>query len=186
MTKVFSSILLIISVISLIGCTKSETLDINEGYFQVQCDYGRIKPGEITILIDNCWPFLEFSDYGIYHIYPGDKLYIEYQGNPLIAESYPGQMFGIKVQNVKLDNRIVKKVSESEIERNNNGLIEKIHNNPNEIKYIILDKELNYIALNQYQDEPIYAIYNNKIVDGYESQELVPICFLAFDPNEIN
>lgn len=197
MKKVVLNIILIISVICLFSCNYSQNNNGNQnsnnqdetngGYFLIQYDYGKITPDEITVLIDQCLPFFKFEDYGIGNLYPGDQLYIEYTGRPTIACSYPGQMFGVDVKSAKLHDRIVKEVPEDEIERDNNGCIRNILSNETMLEYIILDEELNYLPLNEYNGEKIYSLhYNlNKLGFNEVTRETPANCYLAFDPTDI-
>lgn len=186
MKKILVSTLLLVFLVCLSSCNVDNQEETRSDYFLVQYDYGNITKDEVTILIDGCLPFFEFEDYGIDNVYPGDQLYIEYTGKPVMALSYPGQMFGIEVKSVKLHDRIVKEVSEDEIERDNNGYITNILSNENMLKYIILDEELNYVPLNEYQGTTIYSLhYNDNEIGSTEDTIDTPVCcYLAFDPTD--
>ena len=183
MKKILVTILLLAIFLSLTSCNEDNKGNQDEegsGYFLVQYDYGNITKDEVTILIDGCLPFFDFNDYGINNVYPGDQLYIEYIGKPIMALSYPGQMFGIEVKNVILQDRTIKEVPEEEIKRDNQGYLTNILNNENMIEYIILDEELNYIPINEYNGTTIYSLhYNDTTIN-------TPVnCYLAFDPTDI-
>ena len=183
MKKILVTILLLAIFLSLTSCNEDNKGNQDEegsGYFLVQYDYGNITKDEVTILIDGCLPFFDFNDYGIDNLYPGDQLYIEYIGKPIMALSYPGQMFGIEVKNVTLQDRTIKEVPEEEINRDNQGYITNILNNENMIEYIILDEELNYVPINEYKGTTIYSLhYNDTTIN-------TPVnCYLAFDPTDI-
>lgn len=183
MKKILVTILLLVIFLSITSCNEDNQGNQDEegsGYFLVQYDYGNITKDEVTILIDGCLPFFDFNDYGIDNVYPGDQLYIEYIGKPIMALSYPGQMFGIKVKNVTLQNRTIKEVPEEEIKRDNQGYITNILNNENMIEYIILDEELNYVPINEYKGTTIYSLhYNDTTINTHVN------CYLAFDPTDI-
>lgn len=183
MKKILVTILLLVIFLSLTSCNEDNKGNQDEegsGYFLVQYDYGNITKDEVTILIDGCLPFFDFNNYGIDNLYPGDQLYIEYIGKPIMALSYPGQIFGIEVKNVILQDRTIKEVSEEEIKRDNQGYITNILNNENMIEYIILDEELNYVPINEYKGTTIYSFhYNDTTIN-------TPVnCYLAFDPTDI-
>jgi len=156
--------------------------EVKTMYSLVTYDYGTIEENKITILIDSCLPFFNFSDYGIEQVYPGDQLIIEYTGQPLIEESYPGNMTGIEIKNVTLHDRIINTVLEEEIERDANGYIKSIASNQANIQYIILDNELNYILLNEYNGDKVYSIhYNyNKLGSSELTGSSVANSYLAF------
>ncbi len=182
MKKILVTILLLVIFLSITSCNEDNQGNQDEegsGYFLVQYDYGNITKDEVTILIDGCLPFFDFNDYGIDNVYPGDQLYIEYIGKPIMALSYPGQMFGIEVKNVTLQDRTIKEVSEEEIKRDNQGYITNILNNENMVEYIILDEELNYVPINEYKGTTIYSFhYNDTTIN-------TPVnCYLAFDPTD--
>ena len=183
MKKILVTILLLVIFLSITSCNEDNQGNQDEegsGYFLVQYDYGNISKDEVTILIDGCLPFFDFNDYGIDNLYPGDQLYIEYIGKPIMALSYPGQMFGIKVKNVTLQNRTIKEVPEEEIKRDNQGYITNILNNENMIEYIILDEELNYVPINEYKGTTIYSLHYNDTTINTPAN-----CYLAFDPTDI-
>lgn len=190
MKKILVTILLLVIFLSITSCNEDNQNNQDEegsGYFLVQYDYGNITKDEVTILIDGCLPFFDFEDYGIGNVYPGDQLYIEYTGKPIMALSFPGQMFGIEVKNVTLHDRIVKEVPDEEIERDNNGYITNILSNDTMLEYIILDEELNYIPINEYKGMELYSLHynDNKIGSSDITRETPVNSYLAFDPTDI-
>lgn len=163
---------------------KNKFSKFNEEFFTVSFDYGTIDDGNITVLYNGCLPFFKLEDYGITNVYPGDQLYIEYVGDMYIEESYPGHVTGVTVKNIELVERIVDEVPKEVIERDNNGCIKKITNNENNLEYIILDEELNFIPLTEYKGNEVYLLQFNHFT-GYVGN-VAPICsYLAFDPKDI-
>lgn len=187
MKKILVSTLLLVILLSITSCNVDNQEETGSGYFLVQYDYGNITKDEVTILIDGCLPFFDFEDYGIGTVYPADQLFIEYTGKPVMALSYPGQMFGIEVKNVTLHDRIVKEVPDEEIERDNHGYITNILSNDTMLEYIILDEELNYIPINEYKGMELYSFHynDNKIGSSDITRETPANCYLAFDPTDI-
>ena len=100
----------------------------------------------------------------------------------MIEESYPGNMTGIEIKNVTLHDRIINTVLEEEIERDANGYIKIIASNQANIQYIILDNELNYILLNEYNGDKVYSIHynSNKLGSSELTGSSVANSYLAF------
>lgn len=174
--------------LSLVSCTKPDESD--GGYFNVQCDYGTIEENKATILIDGCLPFFDFKTYGIEQLYPGDLLYIEYTGSPVVALSFPGQMCGIEVNSVELRKREIREITEEEIERNELNEISKITNYSYSSEYVIINEELEYVPLSEYTGSTLYASIeqstsceSSKENSKPGEPKSIPIAaFFAFDP----
>ena len=188
MKKLFL-LILITFIFSFASCNlkPSNKEETTTGYFKVTYDYGEIKEGEITILIDSCLPFFDFSEFGIDMVYPGDQLIIEYTGTPLIEESYPGRMTGIEVKNVELHDRIIKKVSDDEIQRTKANFIESITSNVNNLEYIITNNRLSYQSLRFYCGLNVYSLHFNdsKSESNVTSNDEPASCYISFDPSRI-
>lgn len=191
MKKICFVLFLLTFGLSLVSCTKP--VESNSGYFNVQCDYGTIEENKATILIDGCLPFFDFKAYGIEQLYPGDLLYIEYTGLPIVALSFPGQMCGIEVNSVELEKREIREITEDEIERNELNEISKITNYSYSSEYVIINDELEYVPLSEYTGSTLYASIGQST--SYESSKEnskpgepkpIPIAaFFAFDPTVI-
>ena len=190
MKKILVSIFILVFGLGLIGCNRTKPDSCRVGYFDVQYDYGTIEENKITILIDNCLPFFDIEDYNIEQLYPGDLLYIEYTGNPIIEESYPGNMTGIEVDLVKLLNRTIREVSEEEIVRNESNGISKVYNYSYTTEYVIINEELDYVPLSEYTGNTLYVSednsfkYNSKESESVEPKPIPIAAFFAFNPNE--
>ena len=188
MKKICFVLFLLTFGLSLVSCTKPD--ESNNGYFNVQCDYGTIEENKATILIDGCLPFFDFKAYGIEKLYPGDLLYIEYTGSPIVALSFPGQMCGIEVNSVELRKREIREITEEEIERNELNEISKITNYSYSSEYVIINDELEYVPLSEYTGSTLYASIGQSTSsessnENSKSGEPKPIpiaAFFAFDP----
>ena len=182
MKKIFISMFLIISLLCISGCEMIDEEEVNGMYFTVTYDYGNVQKDQITILYSNCWPFFELEDYGITSVYPGDQLYIEYTGDMMMQESYPGRVVGVRVKNVQLVERKIEKISETNIDRDEDGYIESINGNINNVEYIIVDEKLNYMLLSEYSGEYVYQLEFNHFT-GVVDDSILLYSYLAFDPN---
>ena len=188
MKKILVSMFLLIFYLCLSGCTKPDSSRV--GFFNVQYDYGTIEENKITLLIDGCLPFFDFDDYNIEQLYPGDTLYIEYTGEPLIEESYPGRMTGIEVSHVELYSRTLREVSEEQIVRNESNGISKVYNYSYTTEYVIINEELDYVPLSEYTGTTLYVSEDCASNGNYKEPKSgdpkpIPIAaFFAFNPNE--
>mgnify|MGYP003292172109 CR=1 FL=1 len=191
MKKILVSLFLLVFGLCLVGCTWRTGPDItNGGGFNVYYDYGTIEENKITILIDSCLPFFDFDDYNIEQLYPGDTLYIDYTGKPVIEESYPGRMTGIEVNHVELYRRTIREISEEQIVRNESNGISNVYNYSYTTEYVILNEELDYLPLSEYTGSTLYvslgsSVKNNSKDSKPGEPKPIPIAaFFAFNPNE--
>lgn len=191
MKKILVSMFLLVFGLCLVGCTWRTGPDItNGGGFNVNYDYGNIEENKITILIDNCLPFFDFDDYNIEQLYPGDTLYIDYTGKPVIEESYPGRMTGIEVNHVELYRRTIREISEEEIVRNESNGISNVYNYSYTTEYVILNEELDYVPLSEYTGTTLYVSEdcasngNSKESKSGDPKPIPIAAFFAFNPNE--
>lgn len=188
MKKILVGMFLLLFGFCLVGCTGPDTT--KGGRFNVYYDYGTIEENKITILIDSCLSFFDFEDYNIKQLYPGDILYIDYTGKPIIEESYPGRMTGIEVSHVELYNRTIREVSEWEIVRNELNGISNVYNYSYTDEYVIINEELDYVPLSEYTGGTLYVSLdsspNNKSSNKERSEpQPIPItAFFAFNPND--
>ena len=191
MKKILFSMFLLVFGLCLVGCIWRTGPDItNGGGFNVYYDYGTIEENKITILIDNCLPFFDFDDYNIEQLYPGDTLYIDYTGKPVIEESYPGRMTGIEVNHVELYRRTIREISEEKIVRNELNGISNVYNYSYTTEYVILNEELDYVPLSEYTGTTLYASEdcasngNSKESKSGDPKPIPIAAFFAFNPNE--
>lgn len=187
MKKIITFIFLSVFCLYFVGCTDQNST--KNGQFTVNYDYGTIEENKITILIDSCLPFFDFEDYNIKQLYPGDVLYIDYKGNPIIAESYPGRMTGIEISHIEVFDRTIQEVSEEQIERNESNGISKVHDYSYTTEYVILNEELDYVPLNEYTGSSLYVslgcLQESKSSSLTECEEPISItAFFAFNPND--
>jgi hypothetical protein len=163
--------LLFILLIPLLSSCNSGNLHTDKLY--VGYDYGNItfktdpNSGEqisaITILLED--GFFSFSD-GVKSpkleydfLVPGDYLSITYENDLVCQESYPVRWM---VSNGKLLSAEYKYTNIIEIEneniaRNEEGMVSEITNYGYYDEYVILDKNLNYVALDNYNGDKLYA-----------------------------
>ena len=89
--RIICCFLLAILSVSFAGCSQEK-----EHRFTVRCDYGNVSAeGKVTLLLDGCSFFFDPSEYGIEKLIAGDVIALKYKGEMVVAESYPGQVFGI-------------------------------------------------------------------------------------------
>ena len=76
-----------------------------EVVFEVTADYGNIKEGEVTYLLDDCIPFFNSEEYG-FDLVLGMKISVTYTGELIKQETYPSKVetSKLKILNVDYEN----------------------------------------------------------------------------------
>ncbi len=157
------------SLLILCGCSSGS----NDYTFNLTFDYGnltqRVDPdtGEsiplITPLLDS--GFLEFdftADTMKYDfMVPGDTLTIEYTGDLYAQETYPAKWF---IENGEVSDAVYSWATIIEIPNEcivrNNSKIDYISGYNYSDDFVVLDKELNYIALDEYEGDTLFGSHD--------------------------
>ncbi|HMM00873.1 MAG TPA: hypothetical protein PKC96_05995 [Bacilli bacterium] len=164
------TLLLILLIPFLSSCNGS---DLKTDKLYVGYDYGnisfKINPvnGEqipvITTLFDN--GYFEFTDevempaleYDF--LVPGDYLSITYEGDLLCQESYPSKLMisGERLISAEYIYTNIIEIESENISRNEDGTVSEISSCGHADEYVILDKDLNYVPLDEYDGEKLFA-----------------------------
>lgn len=191
MNKSLKKIFLLIILLLLVMLTSYEFVTNNfKDHFEkkinmkVTFDYGNFDSGKITTLLNGNHIFFDLEEYSIPKLYPGDYLTITYMGEMISSESYPGivNTDDLIIKNVEYNQGDTLLIEDYNIERYENDTIKTIWNYT-QLKYIILDKELNYCLLSEYDGEQVYAtkMANGRTLLTNPSVYLISALF-AFDP----
>ena len=154
----------------LFGCSNVS----NTYTFHLTYDYGTItqrenpETGEHTPIITSLWDggFLDmdFDDDTREHdfLVPGDTLTIEYTGELLAQESYPARWVieDGEVTNVEYSWTTIVEIPSENIVKENDR-ITSISNYSYPDNYVVLDKEMNYIALDEYEGNLLFGSYDS-------------------------
>ncbi len=169
--KKINKLLFLILILCNFSCSFNKE---KKAVFEVTADYGNIKEGKVTYLLDDCIPFFDSEEYG-FDLVLGMKISITYTGELIKQESYPSKVetsklnvIDVKYENPKIYNYFYGQVPGSgdkceiytfDSENRFNGYY-------GDIEYVILENN-NYTAIdNLKMNVPIYLITSN--VEGEE------------------
>ena len=137
-------------------------------------DYGNIKEGEVTYLLDDCIPFFNSEEYG-FDLVLGMKISVTYTGELIKLESYPSKVetsklniIDVKYENPKVYNYYYGQVpgagDKCEIySRDSDNWFNGYYG---DIEYVILENNTYTAIDNLKMNVPIYLITSN--VEGEE------------------
>ena len=188
-TKIIILAITTIMLFCLSGCNLENQVNDQtekEIVMTVNCDYRFHMNGKVVPLLDSNRVFFDLEEYNIPQLYPGDKVVVTYTGEMMIAESYPGQVItnGIDIIDIVYQPAEIILIEEENIIRDENNQI-KLISNYTQHEYIILDKEMNFCKLSEYNGEKVYATTNS---DDYKLLTKDPVILtyglLAFNPYE--
>lgn len=169
--KSVNKILLLILILSNFSCSFNKE---KKAVFEVTADYGNIKEGEVTYLLNDCIPFFNSVEYG-FDLVLGMKISITYTGELLKQETYPSKMetSNIKIIDVKYENPKVYNYYYGQVP--GSGYKCEIYTFDSEnrfngyygdIEYVILENNTYTAIDNLKMNVPIYLITSN--VEGEE------------------
>ena len=169
--KCINKILLLILILSNFSCSFDK---VKKVVFEVTADYGNIKEGEVTYLLDDCIPFFNSEEYG-FDLVLGMKISVTYTGELIKLESYPSKVetsklniIDVKYENPKVYNYYYGQVpgagDKCEIySRDSDNWFNGYYG---DIEYVILENNTYTAIDNLKMNVPIYLITSN--VEGEE------------------
>ena len=169
--KKINKILLLVLILSNFSCSFDKEKKV---VFEVTADYGNIKEGEVTYLLDDCIPFFNSEEYG-FDLVLGMKISVTYTGELMKQESYPSKVetsklniIDVKYENPKVYNYYYGQVpgagDKCEIySRDSDNWFNGYYN---DIEYVILENDTYTAIDNLRMNVRIYLITSN--IEGEE------------------
>ena len=139
--------------------------------FHVQYDYGFHNDGKIAPLLSGCSIFFDLEKYEIEFLAAGDAVYVEYTGDMMVLESYPGQvviqkgsLINVWVQRASVDTLVCGEVVGTGEEQTRTLFSETLtFDLENVPKYVMTQSDGSFKKLTEVQEgETLYASYTSQ------------------------
>ena len=198
--KVLSMVLLVACFALLTSCA-NELLDLlpsnttniqsnlNESRMQVKIDYGFIREGKATSLLDSCTTdFLEKDAWELDEFLPGDIYVLTYQGEMMVLETYPGTLVlpeGGLLDVTRIDAGVLCLAYRDDKWQ---GAEQDVIFTQDICEYVVLDQEGNFCTLAEYDTtKPLYVSYSVGQI-RYDTSKgtliITPLAAYAYAPRE--